>query len=214
MPNASPQIKVVIFDYGNVITNAQPEEAVLRMAALLDTPPERFQEAYRRHRDAHDQGVLSDTAYWQAVAHDLGRAPTDELLRELSGTDGDSWSSVNEAMISWAADLEDAGFHLAILSNMPKEFYRKRLVTFPWIELFPVHIISGELGICKPNAAIYREAASRVAHPPEACLFLDDNPVNTEGARAVGMHAVTFRGPAATAAELAPYGLPPLREHG
>jgi putative hydrolase of the HAD superfamily len=144
----------------------------------------------------------------------LGRAPTDELLRELSATDQDSWSSVNEAMISWAEDLREAGYHRAILSNMPQEFHRERLLSFPWIDLFPVRIISGELGIAKPDAAIYREACRQVAHSPEVCLFLDDNPANADGARAVGMHAVAFRGPAASAPELARYGLPPLRPEG
>jgi putative hydrolase of the HAD superfamily len=68
--------------------------------------------------------------------------------------------------------------------------------------LFDAVVISGEIGMRKPNRDIYEHAAKSVSLPPEECVFVDDFRVNVEGARAAGMTAIHHREPAATIAEL------------
>ena len=69
-------------------------------------------------------------------------------------------------------------------------------------ELFDGIVISGEVGLNKPDAAIYELGAQRVGLPPEECVFVDDLRENCEGAEAVGMTAVLHRGADGTVPEL------------
>jgi epoxide hydrolase-like predicted phosphatase len=76
-------------------------------------------------------------------------------------------------------------------------------------ELFDVVVISGEVGMRKPNADIYELTSARLGLAPAACVFVDDLAVNVRGAAAVGMCGIHHTDPATTLAELAAlFGLP------
>jgi putative hydrolase of the HAD superfamily len=59
--------------------------------------------------------------------------------------------------------------------------------------LFDVVLISGEIGLRKPDPAIYARAASELQLEPSECVFVDDFRVNVEGAEAVGMAGILHR---------------------
>ena len=89
-------------------------------------------------------------------------------------------------------DLRSAGYRVLGLSNFSAE-------TFPWCrEKYPVFekfddiVISGEVGVSKPDAAIYRLLCERNGIEPAHAVFLDDSPANVAGAIAVGMAALHF----------------------
>lgn len=67
---------------------------------------------------------------------------------------------------------------------------------------FDVVVVSGEVGLRKPDPAIYRLAADRLEVAPEACVFVDDLQRNVEAAEEVGMVGVHHREPAETARRL------------
>ena len=54
-------------------------------------------------------------------------------------------------------------------------------------ELFDVVVISGEVGLRKPQPEIYVLAAERLKAEPTDCVFVDDFKVNADGATAIGM---------------------------
>jgi epoxide hydrolase-like predicted phosphatase len=68
--------------------------------------------------------------------------------------------------------------------------------------LFDAVVISGEVGLHKPEPEIYLLAAERLGVKPRSCVFVDDLRENCAGAEAVGMTALLHRDPAATIAEL------------
>jgi putative hydrolase of the HAD superfamily len=69
-------------------------------------------------------------------------------------------------------------------------------------ELFDTAVISGEVGLHKPQPEIYRLAAERIVEPPEKCVFVDDLRENCAGAEAVGMTAILHRNPAESIAQI------------
>jgi HAD superfamily hydrolase (TIGR01509 family) len=69
-------------------------------------------------------------------------------------------------------------------------------------ELFDVSVISGEVGLHKPQPEIYELVVDRLGVPAADCAFVDDLRENCEGAEAVGMTAVRHRDPAETIPEL------------
>ena len=71
-----------------------------------------------------------------------------------------------------------------------------------WDEMFDVVVISGEVGMRKPEPAIYLHTAELLGLPPSACVFVDDLAHNIEAAVAVGMVGVHHTSYASTLLEL------------
>jgi putative hydrolase of the HAD superfamily len=88
---------------------------------------------------------------------------------------------------------KEAGLKLAILSNELDLFYgvefRKR---FPLIDLFDVIVDATYTRILKPDPRAYEEVISRIGLPRQACVFVDDQLKNIEGAEVVGLPHVHF----------------------
>jgi putative hydrolase of the HAD superfamily len=88
---------------------------------------------------------------------------------------------------------KEAGLKLAILSNELDLFYgvefRKR---FPLIELFDVIVDATYTRILKPDPRAYEQVIAEVGLPREACMFVDDQLKNIEGAKAVDLPCVHF----------------------
>ena len=59
--------------------------------------------------------------------------------------------------------------------------------------LFDDIVCSAEVGMAKPDPAVFELACRRLDVPPAECLFVDDFDVNVKAARDVGMAAVLFR---------------------
>jgi putative hydrolase of the HAD superfamily len=91
-----------------------------------------------------------------------------------------------------------AGLRTGLVSNSWGNDYPREA----WSELFDAVVISGEVGLRKPDPDIYRLAAERVGVEPSACVFVDDLPPNVRGAAAVGMAGVLHQDVARTRAEL------------
>jgi epoxide hydrolase-like predicted phosphatase len=71
-----------------------------------------------------------------------------------------------------------------------------------WDELFDAVVISGEVGMRKPEPEIFLRTAEDLGLPPEQCVFVDDLSPNVRGAVAVGMVGVHHVDPEQTVAEL------------
>ena len=96
-------------------------------------------------------------------------------------------------MENLARDLRAAGHHLHTLSNYP-EWWQTIEEVVGLSALVPWTFVSCRMGVRKPDAAIYRQAAAELGVDPARCLFVDDREVNCAGAREVGMGAVRFEG--------------------
>jgi putative hydrolase of the HAD superfamily len=91
-----------------------------------------------------------------------------------------------------------AGVRTALLSNSWGLDYPRH----DWHELFDCTVISGEVGMRKPDAEIYELTAERLGLPPEECVMVDDLAPNVRGAVAVGMVGVLHRSVEETVSEL------------
>ncbi len=80
----------------------------------------------------------------------------------------------------------DAGIRTALLSNSWGNSYPRHT----WDGMFDAIVISGEVGLRKPEPDIYHYAADAIGLPPGDCVFVDDMPLNVTGAQAVGMVAI------------------------
>ena len=89
--------------------------------------------------------------------------------------------------------VKAAGLKLAILSNELDLFYgaefRRR---FPLIDRFDVIVDATHTGILKPDPRAYEQVLAELGIAREACVFVDDQLKNIEGARAVRLPHVHF----------------------
>ena len=100
-----------------------------------------------------------------------------------------------EGMIEALRRARAAGLKTGLISN---SWGRGRYDRDSFSELFDGVVISGEVGLYKPQPEIFRLGAERVGLQPAECVFVDDLRENCEGAEAVGMTAVLHRGPDAS----------------
>ncbi len=75
--------------------------------------------------------------------------------------------------------------------------------------LFDHRFLSHELGLVKPDPEIFEHVLGVLGCRPERVLFLDDNAINVEGARAAGLRAERARGLVEVRAALARHGVEP-----
>jgi epoxide hydrolase-like predicted phosphatase len=92
-----------------------------------------------------------------------------------------------------------AGLRTGMISN---SWGRGRYDRSLFDELFDGVVISGEVGLHKPQPQIFELGAERVGLRPSRCVFVDDLRENCEGAEAVGMVPVLHRGVDETLARL------------
>lgn len=93
------------------------------------------------------------------------------------------------------------------ISNFSRELFDRTVPAYPFLGLFTGLVLSGDVGINKPDPRIYRILCERYGLAPADCLFIDDSEANVAGAKAAGMNAIVFTGAASLSAALRAAGL-------
>jgi len=188
------KLTALVVDYGGVLTNSLRETMGSWMAAeRID--PERFAATMREWlaggaeaNIAHEleRGAISpaefERRFVRLLVREDGSIPDPEgLLRRMFAGFRD-----DEGMVGVVRRARAAGLKTALLSNSWGNEYDEDLLA----ELFDTTVISGEVGLRKPEPEIYRLTASRLGVPPGQCVFVDDLAPNIRGAVEVGMVGV------------------------
>ena len=121
-PPISLSPRVVVFDYGEVISRAPSEADRAALVARAGADESAFWPAYWERRDELDQGTLSIAEYWAAVADRLGRSWGEIDVHELWALDHRGWLSVDPATLAVLHALRDGGTRMALLSNAGPDF--------------------------------------------------------------------------------------------
>jgi putative hydrolase of the HAD superfamily len=190
--------RTVIFDYGEVISLSQSpadRAEIARLAGAGDgdgeVGSERFWAAYHAHRDGLDLGKAGVTAYWRAIASDIGADWDDARVHELWAADLRSWTSVNPAVIEVLADLRAGSTPLALLSNAGPD-YASYFRHGPLADFFTACYVSGELRMLKPHPEIYQHVLRDLGITPAEAVFIDNRATNVAGAEALGITGHVF----------------------
>jgi putative hydrolase of the HAD superfamily len=182
----------LILDFGEVLTNPQPPRLVARMASLARLPIDQFVARYWRYRPAYDAGTPANE-FWGHVIDGVEGLP-ETVVSDLIEEDALSWRDYRTEVWDIAATFRARGNRTAILSNGVPEVMSRVRSERPLDTWFDVVIVSCELGVCKPDPAIYRTCLERLRVPAEQSLFVDDRVENLRGAEAVGLQTYHFTG--------------------
>lgn len=94
-----------------------------------------------------------------------------------------------------------------VLSNTNAIHWTEQVDNEPIQAMFDKRYLSYELGLLKPDAAIYEAVIDDLGFAANEILFIDDNKVNADGALAVGMQAAVAKGPVEATAALVQFGV-------
>jgi len=200
-----PGPAAVVLDWGGVLTAASMRETfeawlsrdrvdpahlgdvMGRWLALRpDRPGEATGEAHQTPVHALERGHLPPREFEAMLAAELARlgspVEADGLLdRMLAPLD-----VLDPAMLRLVRDLRARGLRTAVLSNSWGEHYPDDVLAREFDEV----VVSGRVGLRKPQPEIYHLVAARLGVDVAACVMVDDVEVNVRAARSVGMAAV------------------------
>ena len=182
-------VKAIIFDYGDVLCLPPTTEDIESSARVLGISADLFRDLWGRNRDLYDRGDLSPEIYWRKFAEDAGARLDGAQLRELSERDVAMWSRLNGNMLAWLEALCSAGMKTAVLSNMHIGMVQHARRAFQWLDRVHCTTLSAEVGLIKPDPAIYEHCLRCLGVTPSDSLFIDDREVNIAAARSLGIHA-------------------------
>jgi putative hydrolase of the HAD superfamily len=192
-------IKALVFDFGGVLTNPV-WESFAHFCREEGIDPGAIKQLFRDDPGALadlrklETGELSEEEFERGFAGRLRLADSDGLIERLF-----VGMTPLEEMIDVVRTARTAGLKTALLSNSwSVSHYDRDLLG----ELFDVAVISGEVGMHKPQPEIYRLTIERLGLQAAECAFIDDLRENCEGAEAVGMTAIRHRDAPETIARL------------
>ncbi len=149
-----------------------------------------------------------DTLYrsetWRAIERGTGdpEAWREEAHRALEERAGRPLPRLHEewrkAQVAIEPNVELAralrpDYKISILSNADVSLRRRLEDEIGIHHLFDDIVCSAEIGIAKPEPAVFHLACERLGLPPAECVFVDDHEPNVKAAQDVGMPAVLFR---------------------
>ena len=185
-------IRAVIFDIGGILEPPFDDVLVPTLASMLDITPEDL----RRHRAEHGLALTQGTLtladfYARVVAARKHRADPGELLARHLGIYAAETAQLDARVLQLVERLRRR-YVVACLTNTEVEvgrFNHDRGLYRSFDRAF----LSTELGVGKPDRAVFERVLAELRCAPPDAVFTDDNAKYTAAARAAGMHAIHYR---------------------
>ena len=193
-------IRAIIFDFGGV---------------LIEWDPRNLYRHYFNQPEKIEQ-FLSDVNFSQwNIEQDRGR-PFAEGIAVLSAqyphyatyihAFGERWDETLVGTIDGTVkilrELKQAGYPLYALSNWSAETFPIARRKFDFFDAFDEIILSGAVGMVKPERGIFELLLQKIGRPAHECLFIDDALANIQQADRMGFKTVLFKSSQQLRAEL------------
>lgn len=186
----APNIKAVIFDMGGVILRSDDRKPRQELAKKYGLSAEELEEMVFDSPSAKvaTVGQISEREHWKEVFASLKVSPEDEQAFQDAFWAGDS---CDEGLIQFLRDFRPH-IKTGLLSNAWSGAREMLTHKYKVIDAFDTSIFSFEVGMAKPDPAIYHYILDLMQVKPEEAIFLDDFERNILAANQVGIHGVRF----------------------
>ena len=135
-------------------------------------------------------GEISESEFWDRVSVNYGIRPVSADENLLGRAFGEAITP-HTPILELAKSLGESGIKLAILSNTI-EPHARALQEKGIYNGFDYVLLSHEVGMRKPDPAIYKQTLETLKTTPEATIFVDDDPANVEVAESLGINGVVY----------------------
>ncbi|MGH7124978.1 MAG: HAD family hydrolase, partial [Stellaceae bacterium] len=172
----SPQRSIVVFDLGGVLIDWNPRHLYRKliddeaaMEVFLSTV---CTQAWNERQDA-------GRTFAEAAAILRAQHPHHAELIEAYGSRFDEMmKGPIQGSVTILETLHRRGVPLYALSNWSHETFPLAQCRFDFLNLFRGVVISGEVGVIKPDERIFRILLERHRIEPNHAVYIDDNPRN------------------------------------
>jgi epoxide hydrolase-like predicted phosphatase len=189
----------LILDFGGVVTTDLFAE-LSAFCVREGLAPDAFVHVLRDEPEgraafhAVEAGKIPQREYEEIIGRLLGVDDRGLLRRALGGL------QPRPEVLELVARARKAGIRVAVLSNSWGDGEYDPYEGWDLAAVFDAVVISGDVGIRKPDREIYLITADKLGVPPGECVFADDTAANLPPARELGMAGVHFTdGPAGVA---------------
>lgn len=195
----------VVFDLGGVLIDWNPRYLYRR---LIDDEAaiERFLTSICTQ--AWNETFDAGRPFADGVAELCARHPEHAPLIESFDT---RWTEMVRGPIDGTVRhldaLARAGTPLFALSNWSAEKFPRVREQYTFFDHFRAIVISGEIGVIKPDPRAFQALLERAGRPPAACLLIDDSETNVRAADRLGFRTIHFESPDQLANALSAHGL-------
>lgn len=194
------KIQAILFDIGGVLVRTvdrAPRQALAERLGMSARALEELVFGGESGRRAQ-LGQVDEAEQWAYACRQVGwpLEQAAEFREQFFGGD-----RLDVELMGYIGKLHQV-YKTGIISNAMN--WTRGLIEGPWEmgALFDAIVLSGEVGVMKPDARIYQIALERLEVKAEQAVFIDDFQHNIDGARAVGMHGIHFRSPTQIVADL------------
>ena len=185
-------IRALFWDIGGVLlTNAWDHEERDLAIQKFQLDKSEFEARHKKVLVPFEEGSLSLDEYLEETVFYRPRPFTPDEFKQFMF----SLSRPKPETIEIARSLSGK-YQMATINNESRELNQFRIQTYKLTELFDLFISSCFVGVRKPEARIYRMALDVTQHVADECCFIDDRPVNLEGAAKLGIKTVLMKEPA------------------
>lgn len=188
-------IKAIIFDFFGVI-QADPYERWLNKHGLKREGP------YAEAADVMDMGQITKLEFLERLSS-LSGQPIEQVKSDFS-----EGIALDGSLVEFIKEL-GGRYKIGLLSNSRGDYLRPILTENAIMELFNNVIISSEVGIVKPDPAIFHLAIEKLGVEPGETVFIDDKSYNTAAAEALGIKTVLYKDLASLKESLTEIGVEP-----
>ncbi len=195
----------IVFDIGKVLIHYDPN---IPFSRLIPDAAER--KWFFENVCTHDWNVEQDRGRTWADAEALlieVHPDREEHIRAFRKHWHEMVPHPYDDSVAIMVGLIAGGHDVTMLTNFASDTFREAQVRFPFLSKPRGVTVSGDIGLLKPDVAIYVTHAESFGLNPAATLFIDDTAANVEGAKAAGWDAVLFTGADKLRADLADRGV-------
>jgi len=183
-------INTVIFDMGGVLLkteNPAPREALAARFGVTRMELEAF--IFMSETSLRSEvGDLSDKDHWETALRHFKQPVNDYMAVYDEYFSGDA---IDQELLGFVVSLKPA-YQVGLLSNAWMNARMLLDMHFNFIDVFDVSVFSSEVGMRKPDQAIFKLMLEKMGVKAENAVFIDDMPLNVEGAISAGLHAIRY----------------------
>jgi putative hydrolase of the HAD superfamily len=175
-------IKAIIFDCFGVLVGRGFEETY----RIAGGDPVKDRQFIENILGQANLGMITDDAFHDAMMGQLGISLAEWRHATITA------EKPNEELLTYIKTLH--GKHkTAILSNANRGVVERRIGS-AWIEdCFDVLVVSADVGMIKPDSAIYHHTVNLLGVETDECVFVDDKTIFTNTAQELGMKTVLYQ---------------------
>lgn len=203
--NGAKPVKHIVFDIGQVLIYYDPE--VPFKTIIPDDEERRW---FFANVCTHDWNVEQDRGRKWADAEALLIEQYPEREDHIRAF-RQNWHQMITHSIDGSVDILRSliadGHDVTMLTNFASDTLREAWQRFPFLTESRGVTVSGDIGLIKPEKAIYDHHIAAFDLDPAATLFIDDSAKNVAGAKAAGWQSVQFTDPATLKSDLNALGI-------